>query len=350
MCIRDRYQRRVRGRGHAIIMAHRDFSWMQDGGVEGVPLSAEMQQSYQAAAQRASPSSALHVIDRFPITQDQWDYMVDSTVAPCFLQKGMSVFDAGCGAGAYLDSILRMNPELDLSVHGIDFAPGLIDIAKQRLPEGSDLSVGDAREYKHVPSDSYDVALSFGVFFYFDGEQDVRQGLKELARVCKPGGRVMVGRMNTKEVIEEIPSHVMKRNYAAYFPRQTRVDSRTFWQKEAAAAGLEFESVKSMDELYDLHRCSDLAMGRLRHCAYFRKPKEEAKASNQTRLDKGGVGCGTCGAEAAGLRCSRCKVTWYCSKQCQRSDWKHHKLSCRETEEAHVEGTADGSGRDTGGK
>lgn len=28
-------------------------------------------------------------------------------------------------------------------------------------------------------------------------------------------------------------------------------------------------------------------------------------------------------------RCSRCKLTWYCSTTCQRSDWKFHKESCR---------------------
>eukprot|EP00658_Telonema_sp_P-2_P045695 TRINITY_DN3368_c0_g1_i6.p1 TRINITY_DN3368_c0_g1~~TRINITY_DN3368_c0_g1_i6.p1 ORF type:complete len:268 (+),score=35.33 TRINITY_DN3368_c0_g1_i6:134-937(+) len=44
------------------------------------------------------------------------------------------------------------------------------------------------------------------------------------------------------------------------------------------------------------------------------------------------VGCGTCGVELAGLRCSRCRAAWYCSKQCQRSDWKQHKLSCQKTE------------------
>ncbi|KAJ5090533.1 Zinc finger MYND-type [Penicillium argentinense] len=28
------------------------------------------------------------------------------------------------------------------------------------------------------------------------------------------------------------------------------------------------------------------------------------------------------------LRCSRCRVTWYCSKECQRRDWKLHKPNC----------------------
>jgi len=104
------------------------------------------------------------------------------------------------------------------------------------------------------------------------GDQ-VRRGLHELARVTKPGGVVFIGRMNTKEIIEEIPLDTMRRNYAAYFPRQARVDSRRFWKNEAKAAGLELMDVKPMEELYDLQRCGDACMGRLRHCAYFRKLK-----------------------------------------------------------------------------
>merc|ERR1712028_19761 len=110
------------------------FAWMQDGGNENAKLSEEMQDSYQQAALRAGKdnSQPLHVIDRFPIRQDQWDYMVRSTsmVPDCAIKDEHYIFDAGCGAGAYLDSLLRMNPTAGLKVAGIDFAPGLIDIAK----------------------------------------------------------------------------------------------------------------------------------------------------------------------------------------------------------------------------
>ncbi|CAM9429794.1 unnamed protein product [Chrysoparadoxa australica] len=31
------------------------------------------------------------------------------------------------------------------------------------------------------------------------------------------------------------------------------------------------------------------------------------------------------------LRCSRCKTTWYCSKECQKLDWRIHKKHCKES-------------------
>ena len=37
--------------------------------------------------------------------------------------------------------------------------------------------------------------------------------------------------------------------------------------------------------------------------------------------------CSRCNLEGL-LRCSRCKEVYYCSSQCQRNDWRHHKLVC----------------------
>ncbi|KAH0829195.1 hypothetical protein J3R83DRAFT_2743 [Lanmaoa asiatica] len=43
-----------------------------------------------------------------------------------------------------------------------------------------------------------------------------------------------------------------------------------------------------------------------------------------------GYPCLSCGKEGD-LRCSGCKRVWYCSKVCQRADWKMHKKDCGST-------------------
>ena len=43
--------------------------------------------------------------------------------------------------------------------------------------------------------------------------------------------------------------------------------------------------------------------------------------------------CPVCGKSAL-LTCSRCKKQAYCSKECQRSDWKQHKKTCKAPEAA----------------
>jgi len=61
------------------------------------------------------------------------------------------------------------------------------------------------------------------------------------------------------------------------------------------------------------------------------RQKKENHASSQNGI------CITCGNttcsknnsnECKLLRCARCKNMWYCSKACQRNDWKRHKRVC----------------------
>ncbi|KAK3638447.1 hypothetical protein LTR56_013087 [Elasticomyces elasticus] len=41
--------------------------------------------------------------------------------------------------------------------------------------------------------------------------------------------------------------------------------------------------------------------------------------------------CGVCGAgpDISLSRCVQCKSVWYCGKECQRQDWKLHKIACK---------------------
>jgi hypothetical protein len=40
-----------------------------------------------------------------------------------------------------------------------------------------------------------------------------------------------------------------------------------------------------------------------------------------------------CGTPQPKLKCSRCSSMWYCSSECQKSDWKVHKGACKKPEE-----------------
>ena len=39
--------------------------------------------------------------------------------------------------------------------------------------------------------------------------------------------------------------------------------------------------------------------------------------------------CASCGTSEANSSCSVCKVTRYCSRECQTSHWKEHKPVCK---------------------
>ena len=44
-------------------------------------------------------------------------------------------------------------------------------------------------------------------------------------------------------------------------------------------------------------------------------------------------GCARFGCLKEGkMRCGRCKVVRYCSRECQRDEWRSHKLLCKKVE------------------
>ena len=51
-----------------------------------------------------------------------------------------------------------------------------------------------------------------------------------------------------------------------------------------------------------------------------------SRSFSRTDLD---LLCFYCQDEVASKRCSQCRYASYCSAECQRSDWKSHKATCK---------------------
>lgn len=76
------------------------------------------------------------------------------------IREGQSVFEIGCGAGAFLAALAEAKP---IFVGGLDYAGGLIENARQALPQGF-FHVGDAETLSPEPPADYVIANS--VFQY----------------------------------------------------------------------------------------------------------------------------------------------------------------------------------------
>jgi SAM-dependent methyltransferase len=93
------------------------------------------------------------------------------------------VLDLGCGAGVFC----RLASEAGASVTGIDAAPALVEIARDRVPDGR-FDVGDMQTLPYVDS-SFDVVTAFNSLQFVPDPLAV---LAEVRRVARPETSIYV--------------------------------------------------------------------------------------------------------------------------------------------------------------
>jgi trans-aconitate methyltransferase len=94
------------------------------------------------------------------LSEASWSAGVRRLGAALRLTPGTSVFEVGCGAGAFLYEIER----LGCKVGGVDHSPALIGMAAKAIPSGR-FAVSDAAAFQLEPQ--VDAVISFSVFQYF---------------------------------------------------------------------------------------------------------------------------------------------------------------------------------------
>jgi SAM-dependent methyltransferase len=106
-----------------------------------------------------------------------------AVVAATGIGRGSRVLDVGCGSGEFLAHLAR----LGASPAGIDPAPGMVALARSRVP-GADVRLGPAQPLPW-PDGSFDVVTAFNALQF---AADPVDALTELVRVTVPGGQVAV--------------------------------------------------------------------------------------------------------------------------------------------------------------
>jgi ubiquinone/menaquinone biosynthesis C-methylase UbiE len=91
----------------------------------------------------------------------------------------------GCGNGIFLSMVLN---KFDAVVSGVDISPGMIEKSKELLDGRAYLKIGDS---EHLPwnNKSFDVATCNASFHHYP---DTELALKEMKRVLRPGGILMI--------------------------------------------------------------------------------------------------------------------------------------------------------------
>jgi len=107
------------------------------------------------------------------------------------LKPGMTVLETGAGTGSDSEHILsEIGSEGRL--FGQDISLPMLEIAREKLAdrlERADFHVGNA-SYLPFEDDMFDAAYHFGALNFF---ADRRRAIEEMARVVRPGGKVVIG-------------------------------------------------------------------------------------------------------------------------------------------------------------
>jgi SAM-dependent methyltransferase len=130
-----------------------------------------------------------------------WANLTERIVRPVYdtaleragVGSGTDYLDVGCGAGM----AAQLAAERGAHVSGIDAAEALLDIARERTPNG-EFRQGDLEELPFADG-AFEVVTGFNSFQYA-GNPVVALG--EAKRVCRPGGRVVIVTWGTPEKME----------------------------------------------------------------------------------------------------------------------------------------------------
>jgi SAM-dependent methyltransferase len=107
-----------------------------------------------------------------------------------------SVVDVGCGNGRYLAELARRQHAGPVA--GLDLSPGMLQAARGRAPR-SRLLVGDAAAMP-MRNASCDITIAMHMLYHVPDPADA---VRELRRITRPGGRVLIG-LNADDHLREL--------------------------------------------------------------------------------------------------------------------------------------------------
>src|SRR5213076_2548258 len=138
----------------------------------------------------ANPNKALWEKGDFTRIADTMRESGQALVQKLGITKGLNVLDVGCGDGTTALPAAR----LGANVLGVDIASNLVEAGNARAQSlglsNCRFKEGDASDLSEREDDSFDLVISIFGAMFAPRPFDVA---KELVRVTRPGGRIVMG-------------------------------------------------------------------------------------------------------------------------------------------------------------
>ncbi|WP_372766437.1 class I SAM-dependent methyltransferase [Pseudoalteromonas sp.] len=170
--------------------------------------------------QQAESSDDLKLQVGRPQSDESWQLLAKDVVEKLKLHATDNLLDVGCGSGLLL-SKLATNCAY---VSGIDYAQAMVDKAQALLPNAQ-FYCGEAKKLPFA-SRSFDKLLSYSIFHYFPDREYALSVVKEMIRVVKPGGIILIGDVLDANYENEIKS----KSNLAYEQKIPNIHRYSQWQ------------------------------------------------------------------------------------------------------------------------
>lgn len=142
--------------------------------------------------------------------------------------RGRRVLDVGCGTGRWMD----LARQRGATATGVDLTPAILGVAAQKAPLCGRIALADASLLPFL-SDTFDLVVCAFVLGYLERRDE---SIRELPRVVKPGGRV---------VMSDLHPEALKAGWTSSF-------------REAGAVYEIERRQYALEEIRDLGRCQGL--------------------------------------------------------------------------------------------
>jgi SAM-dependent methyltransferase len=117
---------------------------------------------------------------------------VDAALAAVAEVAPVRVLEVGCGMGQFAERVAR---KLETELVAVDLAPRMVDLARER---GVDARLGDVQALAFADGE-FDCAIANWMLYHVP---DLDAGVRELARVLRPGGRLVAATLGEENLAD----------------------------------------------------------------------------------------------------------------------------------------------------
>ena len=132
--------------------------------------------------------------------------IVDDVDSKLKLMKDDVLLDIGCGTGVITIPLSYKVKE----VYALDGGTNVIKKLKENSIKNKVFNIKMINlpfNKKKFQDNFFDKILMYGVIHYFDGMSEIENCLKELIRICKPGGTILVAEIPEKNAIKKVKNN-----------------------------------------------------------------------------------------------------------------------------------------------